>query len=205
VRAVAYFAFFAFLAACDGGSDLADAGDPPPPPPDAMPRVDAPPIIDGGACNPTVHVFATDPSPHVNEGTSVSYSTNPPSSGPHYPKWARWNGTYGSLARPYWVHNLEHGGVVFLFQCGAAGCPEVVGQLEALQDSLERDPLCAAATPTRTLVVADELLPDGVQVAASAWGATYTASCFDEASLRSFYLDRFGRGSEATCAQGSVP
>src|SRR6185436_18240174 len=86
--------------------------------PDAAPRVDAAPIVDGGACNPVVTQFpGNHPAPHVNVGTSVTYETNPPSYGPHYPVWAHWDRSYGPdvLARPYWVHNLEHGGVVFLW------------------------------------------------------------------------------------------
>jgi hypothetical protein len=190
-----------------GGDPDPDAGPPPPPPIDAAPRVDATPIIDGGACDPKVTLFAPVPSPHVAEGSTVTYATNPPSSGPHYPRWARWRQTCASpvLARSYWVHNLEHGGVVFLYRCDAGGCPEVVAGLEQLQAALPRDPRCSEAIQTRTLIAADPELPDGVQVAASAWGATYTATCFDAASLRSFYDARFGRGSEDTCAEGSAP
>ena len=129
-------------------------------------------------------------------------------SGPHYPVWARWDQTYGPgvLARPYWVHNLEHGGVVFLFNC-PSGCPDVVANLQALQTSLPADMKCNLdpAVRTRTLITNDALLPANVQVAASAWGWTYTASCFDEASLRSFYLDHVGHATEDFCNQGSRP
>ena len=202
------------LAACqlvfgdDDGAGETDAGTPPPPPIDAAPRVDAAPIVDGGPCNPVVTSFAPAASnPHVAEGMTVNYATNPPMSGPHYPKWARWRQTYAApvLRREYWVHNLEHGGVVFLYNCAPAGCPEVVAELEALQASLPRDPKCSEALNTRTIIVADPNLPAGVQVAAAAWGWGYTSTCLDTASLRSFYDARFGRGAEDTCAQGSAP
>jgi hypothetical protein len=197
------------LAACQiffGGNDDDDA------PPDAATVPDVRPFPDGGNCKPVAQAFAPDPSPHVMEGTAVTYSTNPPSSGPHYPRWARWNMTYGKdamgkdvLARSYWVHNLEHGGVVFLFNC-PGGCPEVVAQLEALQASLPKDPKCdGLTTPTRTLISSDALLPEGVQVAAAAWGVTYTATCFDEPTLRTFYMEHFGRAPENFCTQGSIP
>jgi hypothetical protein len=185
-------------------ADVADAR----PIADARPRPDADPLApDAGACAPTLQTFTPDPSPHqTDETVTITYSTNPPSSGPHYPHWVRWDGVYAAapVKRENYVHNLEHGGVVFLFNC-PDGCPEVVDQLDTLQDTLPADPLCAAPLRTRTLVTADPLLPAGVQVAATAWGATYTASCFDEDSLRAFYTAHFGHGSEATCANGSVP
>jgi hypothetical protein len=204
------------LPGCPSTSNDADGGfvhppDADPLAPDAMPHIDGAPIIDGGACNPVVTHFTPAAAPHVSEGSTVAYETNPPNSGPHYPVWARWDQTYaaGVLARPYWVHNLEHGGVVFLFNCpGAGGCPDVVAQLEELEASLPDDPLCTSQQPplhTRTLITSDTLLPAGVQVAASAWGWTYTASCFDAASLRSFYDDHFGHASENLCGNGSRP
>ena len=48
-----------------------------------------------------------------------------------------------------------------------------------------------------------ELLGDAMLfLAAAAWGATYTASCVDEASLRAFAVAHLGRGPENTCADG---
>src|SRR5262245_31883099 len=53
---------------------------------------------------------------HVFEGTAVTYQNNPPASGPHYPVWLRYEEFSTALPRPYWVHNLEHGGVIFLYR-----------------------------------------------------------------------------------------
>jgi hypothetical protein len=216
--------FCLFATGCPSGEGAADGGfihhpadadphapDADPDPPDAAPHVDAAPIIDGGACSPVVTQCIPAAAPHVTEGSTVVYETDPPNSGPHYPVWARWDESYGPgvLARPYWVHNLEHGGVVFLWNCPqAGGCPEVVADLEALQAALPQDPICATQQPplrTRSLISSDTLLPPGVQVAAAAWGWTYTATCFDAASLRSFYDDHFGHGSESLCGNGSRP
>jgi hypothetical protein len=173
------------------------------PTPDAA--IDATPG-DASPCNPVVAQFVVAESPHIEEGKPMVYPLNPPSSGPHYPVWARWDGSYGPgvLARPYWVHNLEHGGVVFLYNC-PSGCPDVVTGLEQLQSSLPADPLCVAPVRTRTLVTSDSLLPADVPIAASAWGFTYTASCFDAPSLRAFYEAHHGHASEDLCAQGARP
>lgn len=142
---------------------------------------------------------------HVATGTDITWPTNPPSGGPHYPTWVRWNATYDpAIARGYWVHNTEHGGVVLLFNC-PGGCPDIVTGLGAVMSGLAEDSLCAAPVRTRTLITADPLLPAGKPVAASAWGAYYTADCFDEPSVTAFVHAHYGMGPEQICAEGSVP
>jgi hypothetical protein len=142
---------------------------------------------------------------HVPAGTPITWPTNPPSGGPHFPTWARWNATYDpGIDRGFYVHNTEHGGVILLFNC-PAGCADVVTGLEALEDALPVDSRCTAPVRTRTFVSADPALPAGVQVAASAWGAYYTAACFDESSLRAFVDAHYAAGPEDICADGSVP
>jgi hypothetical protein len=197
------------LAACFFGADDT-AADASLTAPDARIAVDADDSIDArppGPCNDHAFVVSPPTGVHVAEGTTVTYPTNPPSGGPHYPVWVKWDATYDpGVARPYYVHNTEHGGVVLLYNCPAAGgCPAVVQQLQALQASLPHDTLCMPPQNTRTLITADPLLPASVQVAASAWGAYYTAECFDEPSLRAFIDAHYGHAPEATCAQGSVP
>ena len=39
-------------------------------------------------------------------------------------------------------------------------------------------------------------------IAAAAWGATYTATCIDEASLRAFADAHYGQGPEDFCSDG---
>jgi hypothetical protein len=175
--------------------------------PDATPTADAGPPADASPCAPEVRSWALSTAPHVEIGVDVAYTTNPPSSGPHWPKWARWNRTYDEpeLAEEYWVHNLEHGAVVLLYRCEAGGCGDVRAQLEAFEDSLPVDPKCVSPIRTRTLVARYPGLPVGVSVAAAAWGATYAAGCLDEDSLRRFYVDHVGQGPEDLCNQGSVP
>ena len=158
-----------------------------------------------GPCND--HAVTTTPPPgtHVSVGTAITWPTNPPSGGSHFPVWARWGATYDpALERGFWVHNTEHGGVVLLYNC-PAGCTTVVDQLSLLQTALPADPRCPAPLHARTLVTADPLLPAGVQVAASAWGAYYTADCYDEPSLRAFVDANYAHGPEDTCAEGGVP
>ena len=49
---------------------------------------------------------------HVPVGESVSYSTTPPTSGPHWPQWARCGIYREEVPDELVVHNMEHGNIV---------------------------------------------------------------------------------------------
>lgn len=163
-----------------------------------------PTSADAGPCGDLTTDVPDEPGVHIDEPTAPTWQTNPPASGQHWPRWGRWGVHDEVLARGHWVHNLEHGGVVFLYNC-PAGCPELIDDLVGFTASLPGDPGCTPDIPARWILTADPLLPADVTVAASAWGWTYTASCFDDASLRRFYSAHVGHAPEDTCAQGSVP
>ncbi|MBA2321104.1 MAG: DUF3105 domain-containing protein [Deltaproteobacteria bacterium] len=55
----------------------------------------------------------------------VIYEDPPPSSGDHDGCWSRWGVHVDPVPDERWVHNLEHGGVVFLYDC-PEGCAEEV-------------------------------------------------------------------------------
>lgn len=158
-----------------------------------------------GTCTGTAAQQPITAATHHPVGTELTWSTNPPSSGPHYVLWARWGVHQQPVPRGYWVHNLEHGGVAVLYRCGA-DCATVRAQLESLVRSLPGEPMCLPVgrdLPRRVLLTEDPELD--VPVAAAAWGYTYRAGCVDPASLRAFVLDRTGHAPEDTCAEGSYP
>jgi hypothetical protein len=66
---------------------------------------------------------------HVPQGTAISYQEYPPTSGPHWPVWAKWGMYTEPVPDEAFVHNLEHGGIVILYKC-ATPCPDVVRQLQ---------------------------------------------------------------------------
>ncbi len=66
---------------------------------------------------------------HVAEGTPITYQEYPPTSGPHWPRWAPWGVASTPVSAEMFVHNLEHGGVVILYRCPTP-CPDVVQELE---------------------------------------------------------------------------
>jgi hypothetical protein len=72
---------------------------------------------------------------HISEAQmgQFTYSTSPPTSGPHLGSLARW-GVHGKpIADELQVHNLEDGGVMVQYNC-PQGCPDLVAQLEEVVD-----------------------------------------------------------------------
>lgn len=142
----------------------------------------------------------SDASRHVPEGTVVSYCSNPPSSGPHYPVWADFRVYTTEIASSYLVHDLEHGAVELLYKCDD-GCPDIVAGLTAIRDAQPQDPLCTPyGEKSRVIVAPSRTIP--TKVAAVAWGAVYRADCLDTATLSAFVTAHYGQGPEKICAPG---
>ena len=116
---------------------------------------------------------------HVLDGTSVAYSSNPPSIGPHYGTPLA-NGTYATEqdARS-WVHNLEHGAVVFLYDCPGA-CTEIETGLRSFAESRPAD----GGGAFRYVVSPRSNMPSAVAVVA--WGWVYRAECVRTAEIEAF-------------------
>ena len=51
---------------------------------------------------------------HVDDDPINNWADLPPLAGDHRSDWAKW-GAYSELPAEYWVHNLERGGAVFLY------------------------------------------------------------------------------------------
>jgi hypothetical protein len=134
---------------------------------------------------------------HVPIGTPITWASNPPTSGDHFPIWAKWDCSYDELARGAWLHNAEHGGIVFAYRT-----QENAVALANVARSLPDDPHCELPIRHRAIVVADPELRDAV--AAIVWGTYYVADCVDADALRDFALAYGGRATENTCADGSA-
>jgi hypothetical protein len=158
----------------------------------------------GAGCPAAIESPPLLPAVHVPIGTDIQWCSNPPSSGPHYPIWAAYQAYDAAVPRGYYVHDLEHGAVVFLYKCGDAGCPNVVAALHAAADAIPNDPLCDAdgGVRVRAVITSDPLLD--VPVAAAAWGWTYKAQCVDLAALTAFARQHYGQGPESFCSNGTT-
>jgi hypothetical protein len=160
--------------------------------------------VDAAACNVRVAAVPIVDGTHVADGTAIAYSSNPPSSGSHYGTWANFQELTHPVDDGYLVHSMEHGAVLLLYKCAAAGaaCDALVSSLRAVRDSIPTDPLCDAAIRVR-VILAPRAAND-VAVAAAAWGNTYRADCVDAASLASFINDHYAKAPENFCAAGQV-
>ncbi len=163
---------------------------------------DADPLPGQAACEVVItRNIEHDSAKHVPLCSELVYATNPPSGGEHWATWASYKEYTVPVARPLYVHNQEHGGVVLSYRC-TEECPEVVALLQQVMAEFPDDPICGTVpqVPKRLVLTPDPEL--ATPLAASAWGATYTATCLDEASLASFVSEVYGKGPEATCANG---
>ena len=75
------------------------------------------------------------------------------------------------------------------------------GVPEAPLAELGPDPLCSASIRNRIIIMPDPTLD--VPVAATAWGHSYRATCFDRESLDAFVTSNYALAPENLCTQGA--
>ena len=126
---------------------------------------------------------------HVDTGSPLSFATYPPASGAHYENTARWDFYDSEVSPGFWVHNLEHGGVVLLYKCPSS-CAELKSQLKGLTSSLRRSKYGYVK-----LVVAPDNNIQG-QVVALAWDRREVLESFDANTLQRFYEAYVDHGPE---------
>ena len=132
----------------------------------------------------TTTVKAATSRRHVQEGTNVEYSTDPPSSGAHYQSPALWGEYDEEIDQRALVHNLEHGGIVIQYgrQVPRATVEEI---LELYRDS-----------PNGMLVAPLPRLERRISVAA--WTAEQTGDADVLGEGRLGVCTRFDRGAFET-------
>ena len=162
-------------------------------------REAAEPVPDA-ACSVTVEAHAIEGAQHMATCSPLTFGTNPPSSGNHYAIWAAYR-TYTQPFLPgFWVHSLEHGAVVIGYHCDG-GCPDEVARAQAFIDALPAD--CGGAPARRVILLPN---PDlDVRWAASAWGFTLRADCFDEPTFAAFVAAHYAHAPEDICSDGLDP
>jgi len=148
---------------------------------------------------------------HVAVGTKVTYTWCPPASGWHYPPPGGpiKGGLYGPNDKTVpqgWIHNMEHGAIVLLYNCTGDGCTDD-GQA-ALRSLLARwpdSPICHFPPGALTPVIArfDDM---PYPYAALVWDTVLPMQTLDEKLLFDFYAARAERfNPENQCPQLSSP
>ncbi len=140
----------------------------------------------GGACDAVTRSFSE--RQHVTD--PIDYEDPPPFGGDHNPCWAPWGVHTTPVADDNWVHNLEHGGVVFLYDC-LDGCEADATALGELASSLGPYSL---VTPYSGM---------SRRFAVVAWGHRLEMDCLDTSALRQFYIDHQDDAPESTIADPS--
>jgi hypothetical protein len=171
----------ALVASCGGG----DNG--------ARPQASGDGKIDdlaGGTCQVEAALPMDEGHDHVPPCTAVSYRSKPPSSGVHYGSWPAFRIYEKPVPWGFLMHALEHGAVVIAHNC-PDGCADALEQIKALYAAVPARPQCSRppliVTPDPTL---------DVPFAASAWGATLRARCFDRERFAAFVERRANRAPE---------
>jgi hypothetical protein len=171
--------------------------------------------VDGGIpCINTVEPRVLDVRCHIGavEGCETRpYTSNPPVSGPHYPIWASWRIHTQTVPRFYWVHNLEHGGVIFVYRPDAP--QNLVDSIIRVFDAIPLDPNCVLeGYPSRRVVVTPDPLLDvpwAVTVSGPelpdgpGFGYYIKSDCIEsEQKLVDFAVQHRDRSAEPSCFPG---
>jgi hypothetical protein len=158
------------------------------------------PRVDGARCTAVIEQHTSEGASHIPCTSTTTYQTVPPSSGNHFGCWPEYRTFDVPVPWGNLMHGLEHGAVVFVYNCGSAGCPDEVASAQALIDSL---PLDAPTCPSTRRVI---LAPDptlAVRWGATAWTWTLQADCFDETAFMQFYTDHYDHAPESICSGGA--
>ena len=160
--------------------------------------------ITGAPCAISIEQWALGEATHVAAGTSLTWPSNPPSSGSHFPQWAAFQEFMTPVPRGNYVHSLEHGAVVLLYNCDlvdAATCDSIKTALRSVSAAISDDPKCSGLpTRVRTVITPDPKLAE--PLAAVSWGFIYRAACVDQPSLNAFAIERYAKAPEDLCAAG---
>ena len=127
---------------------------------------------------------------HIEFPTLANYAHYPPSSGLHYGRTLEWGFYQDEIPPEYWVHSLEHGGIVVLYNCS--------GDCQATEDALWQ--LMDTAPPEDVFNEVKILISPNSQiespVVALAWGWQLDLDSPDYDVLLDFYQRRVNLGPE---------
>jgi hypothetical protein len=137
------------------------------------------------------------PATHITPGTSWNYKFYPPTSGPHWlvpgSAPAPW-GTVDTLAEGQFVHNLEHGGIVILYNCSSGNdCTTLKNQLSNYVKNLA--PLEPNFSEAKIVMTP---YSRGMQkkVALLAWHYVMFLDGYDQNAITQFYENHVDQGPE---------
>jgi hypothetical protein len=136
------------------------------------------------------HMVDDEGNAHAAEGAPIQYRHDPPSSGTHYVMAS----AAGVYAEPQptgnWVHSLEHGYIVLLYNC-PTDCPELVSQLRQFYETA---PKSVRYGGQKLIIQPYPSLQH--KLAIVAWDYLDELDDFDAGRLLAFYNAYLDRGPE---------
>src|SRR2546422_119964 len=133
---------------------------------------------------------------HVQAGTQVTYQHQPPTSGSHYSQTGvaptAWQ-TIGPIQPEVWVHNLEHGGIVLLYNC-PGGCDDLQKQLTTYVNSIV--PAEPQYGEYKIIMTPYSQGMGTHNVAVLAWDRIEFLDGYDQAKITQFYEAHVDKGPE---------
>jgi len=131
-------------------------------------------------------------SPHIDVDTDTGqYNSDPPTSGLHYPQEANvgfYDENIYTYPAGYLVHNLEHGYVIFWYNCdllSESACSGLKSQIRTVMDELGGIKLIAY--PWNSI---------DVPLVMTSWGRLQRFETFDPAQAIAFYRANLNRAPE---------
>src|SRR5205807_6425780 len=134
---------------------------------------------------------------HIDPSTQWTYKFYPPTSGPHYSVAGSapvpW-GTVDTLVEGQFVHNLEHGGIVILYNCPSGNdCTTLKNQLQNyVQNLAPAEPQFAEVK----LVMTPYTRGMQKKIALVAWDYIEFLDSYDQAEITRFYENHVDKGPE---------
>ncbi len=122
---------------------------------------------------------------HVEDGATVSYRDKPPASGPHYSEPAAPGFYPDPLRAEVWVHNLEHGDIVILFDCPGDCDPGFLQELQSFFNSVVSHDIVITRYPGLS-----------TPIMAVAWQVQRSFDSYNEIELKAFHDRRVGQAPE---------
>lgn len=119
---------------------------------------------------------------HVQAGTDVDYSSNPPTSGAHWPQPSEWTIYPRPVPDEMLVHNLEHGGIWISHKGIDAATRQ---KLEAL-----------AAKYPQAVVLSPRPQNDESGIALASWGRLQKLTAYDEGRIVAFISANVNKSPE---------
>lgn len=144
---------------------------------------------------------------HILAPEAQRYVACPPASGNHYagldgPIKAQYYTPDDATLPQGWIHNLEHGGLVILYNCNMGACDDATQKaLQDLYQTFPNSPLCGIPKGTISPVIArfDDMK---APIAALLWGRVLFQDKLDTAQILDYYATQAElKNPEPQCAR----